>query len=108
MKHNPKTWHCITKKDCKSPKKNMYPTSKVVTLVTTDFASKSPSAFEFIKNFSWSNAVVNELLAWKEKERASSREAAEYFMLNYSDVWKNWLYNPEQKRIELLIKHMKK
>ena len=91
MKHNPETWHCITKKDCQFPKKNMYPESKVVTLVTTDFASNNPGAFEFVNKFSWSNKVVNALLAWKEKERATAKETAEYFIVNYAEIWKNWI-----------------
>ena len=30
------------------------------------------------------------MLAWKDGEQAEASEAAEYFLLNNEDVWKNW------------------
>ena len=38
MNHDPKTWACVTDKDCADPKPNMYPKSAVMTAVVGKFA----------------------------------------------------------------------
>ncbi|PPR11336.1 MAG: hypothetical protein CFH41_00917 [Alphaproteobacteria bacterium MarineAlpha11_Bin1] len=91
MKHDAKSWSCVTNKDCASPKKNMYPKSTVVTVATSDFANKNTEAYGFISKFSWPNKVVNELLAWKEKTRSTAAETANHFIANYKGTWSSWV-----------------
>ena len=91
MKHDPETWSCMTDKDCADPKPNMYPKSVVYTVVTSSFAEKAPDAFKFVSSVSWSNKVLNQLLAWKDKDQAKNEEAAKHFLKNYESVWTKWV-----------------
>ncbi len=91
MNHDPKTWSCVTSKDCADPKPNMYPKSVVLTVVTSSFAKKAPEAFKFVSSVSWPNQVVNKVLAWKDKNQANNEETANYFLKSYESVWTKWV-----------------
>lgn len=91
MKHDPETWDCVIEPDCPDPKPNMYPKAVVLTVTTTRFAEAAPQAFAFVSNVSWSNRVVNALLAWKERQQATAAETAAYFIDNFKDVWTEWV-----------------
>ncbi len=91
MTHDAATWSCVTDKDCADPKPNMYPKSIVYTVVTATFAERAPDAVGFLSKYSWKNALLNGLLAWKDKNQATSRETAEHFLKNHEEVWSAWV-----------------
>lgn len=91
MKHDPKTWSCVTDKNCADPKPNFYPKSVVFTVVTSSFAEKAPDAYKFVSSVSWPNAVLNKILAWKDTDQANNKEAAEHFLKNYEQLWTKWV-----------------
>lgn len=91
MKHDPKTWKCVTDKDCVDPKPNMYPKSVVMTVVVAKFAKTAPEAFKFVSNVSWPNSLLNKVLAWQTDNKADARETAEYFLKNNEAAWKAWV-----------------
>ena len=91
MEHDPETWPCIIDKDCADPQPNMYAKSVVITVVTSSFAESAPEAFGFVSSVSWPNNLVNSVLAWKDSNQATTREAAEYFLKNHEDVWTAWV-----------------
>ena len=91
MTHDPKSWKCVTDKDCADPKPNQYPKSVAYTVVTSGFAKSAPEAFRFVSSFSWPNKLVNALLAWKDDNQATGRETAEYFLKNHEAVWTAWV-----------------
>ena len=91
MVHDPETWPCIIDKDCADPQPNMYAKSVVLTVVTASFAESAPDAFGFVSSVSWPNNLVNSVLAWKDSNQATTREAAEYFLKNHEDVWTAWV-----------------
>ena len=91
MTHDPKSWKCVTDKDCADPKPNQYPKSVAYTVVTSGFAKSAPEAFRFVSSFAWPNKLVNALLAWKDDNQATGRETAEYFLKNHEAVWTAWV-----------------
>ncbi len=91
MTHDPETWACTVDKDCADPKPNMYPKSEVFTVVTANFADSAPEAYEFVTRVSWSNSFLTGLLSWKDKNQATPRETAEYFLKNHEAVWRAWV-----------------
>lgn len=91
MTHDPKSWKCVTDKDCADPKPNQYPKSVAYTVVTSGFAKSAPEAFRFVSSFSWPNKLVNALLAWKDDNQATGRETAEHFLKNHEAVWTAWV-----------------
>jgi len=86
MQHDPKTWKCTVDKDCADSRPNMYPKSVVLKLVTRKFADSSAEAFEFVSKMTWSNKVLNSLLAWKDDRQATSGETAKHFLKNFQSV----------------------
>ncbi|WP_028864373.1 ABC transporter substrate-binding protein [Psychromonas aquimarina] len=82
---------CITQNDCAASKVTMYPHSAVDTVVTERFAMNSPEALAYISARSFTNAQMNQLLAWMEEQRADGKDAAEYFLVHFPEVWTKWL-----------------
>lgn len=57
---------------------------------------REPEVAELLKNVTFTNAQMGEVLAWQDNNNASYDEAAVYFLTTYKDVWANWL-NDEAK-----------
>ena len=51
---------CISKAGCMDPQVTMYPTPLVQTLVTSEFASQNPKAYEYLSRRGLSDAQMNE------------------------------------------------
>ncbi len=92
--------NCTTQPDCLEPKVTMYPPGPVSTLTTTEFAERAPEAFEYLSNRSYTNAQMNELLAWMEENQADGEFATLHFLENYQETWTKWL--PEDVAAKVL------
>jgi glycine betaine/proline transport system substrate-binding protein len=57
-----------------------------------------------MKNVSFTNKQMGEVLAWKEDNRASADEAAVYFIQNYKDIWSKWLNDDAKTKLSALLK----
>lgn len=82
---------CLTQAVCDDPKPSMYPPSPVKTLVVHDFAERVPDGATYLAKRSYTNALMNKLLAWVEDNQADGEVAAEYFLKNHADTWSAWL-----------------
>ncbi|MGI2171438.1 ABC transporter substrate-binding protein [Shewanella sp. MF05960] len=82
---------CISKGECAEPKATMYPAALVQTVTTAKFAQQSPLAFSYLGKRAFTNAQMNQLLAWMEENQADSQAAAEAFFINHKDIWVNWV-----------------
>lgn len=83
--------NCTTQEDCISPKVTMYPPSLVHTISTEAFATRVPSAYEYLQKRSFTNASMNQLLAWMEDNQADGEIAMEYYLKNNREHWQSWL-----------------
>ena len=101
--HDPEIHACNQKKDCATPAKSSYPAAPVVTAVTTTFADREPRIAELMKNVSFTNQQMGEILAWKQDNNASSEEAAVYFLTNHKDIWADWLSANAKARLSALL-----
>ncbi len=97
---------CITQNDCLTPKPTMYPPSAVDTVVTEDFAKRAPAAMAYFSARSFSNAQMNELLAWMEDEQADGEYTVEYFLKNYEDTWSQWVDSSTTKKIKKALSEL--
>ena len=82
---------CLTQKECADPKPSMYPPSPVKTLVVQDFVTRVPDGAAYLAKRSYSNKLMNTLLAWKDNEQADGKTSAINFLKNYEKTWKVWL-----------------
>ncbi|MEN2495241.1 MAG: hypothetical protein TECD_01162 [Hyphomicrobiaceae bacterium hypho_1] len=89
---------------CETPGVSAFPSSIVVTAVTKTIAEKNPALFALMQNVSFTNAQMGEVLAWKEENKATSDEAAVYFIRKYKSVWSTWLNEAAKKKLALLLR----
>jgi glycine betaine/proline transport system substrate-binding protein len=94
---------CNVTEDCATPKMSSYPTAIVLTVATTTFADREPEIAELMSNVQFTNAQMNEVLAWQDSNGASYEEAAVYFLTNYKDVWGGWLNDAARGKLAALL-----
>ena len=82
---------CISHAECADPKPTMYPPSPVQTVTTASFAGKSPEAYAYLGKRAFTNAVMNKLLVWIDKNQADGDTAAIYFLNNHEAKWTPWV-----------------
>lgn len=90
--------------DCADPKFSAYPSSKVVTAVSSAFMEREPGVSELLKKVAFTNSQMGEVLAWRLDNNASYDEAAVYFLTNYKDVWADWLDDDAKAKLSALLK----
>lgn len=99
-----KAYDCITSKECSTPQKTSLPASTVITAVTTDLAERAPDVFELMQNVTFTNALMGKLLAWQEKNKASSEETAVHFLTSQQDVWSKWINDDARNNLSMFLK----
>ena len=82
---------CITKPDCTNPKATMFPPAPVRTVTTEGFAARAPEAYRYLEKRAFTNARMNELLAWMKDNQADGDVAMEHFLKKYELVWSAWV-----------------
>lgn len=81
---------CIIDPRCAAPRITSWPRSEVYTVVTDTFARRANGALGYFRNRSLGNEILNDLLAWMEKNDASAEEAAHKFLEENEAVWSEW------------------
>ena len=94
---------CNGSADCANPVASAYPKSKVVTAVAGGFMEREPAVAELMKNISFTNAQMGDVLAWRLDNNASYDEAAVYFLTTYNDVWGDWLNAEAKAKLSSLL-----
>lgn len=90
---------CISNVNCLEPKATMYPPTTVQTITTEAFAVQAPEAYKYLAARSFTNAQLNELLAWMEDNQADGEVAMEHFLKNYQTTWQPWVSPEIAKKI---------
>ena len=91
---------CISFEECADPQVTMYPPSAVQTVTTESFATSAPEAYDYFSKRAFTNAQMNELLAWMEENQADGKIAAENFLANYRDIWSQWVSTETAQKID--------
>lgn len=89
--------------DVADPKPSAYPPSLVYTVATTDFIDEYPEVAKLMSNISFETSDMSALLAWKDKNNASTEEAAVHFLLNNKDVWRDWLNEDARQKLSAVL-----
>ena len=95
---------CNGLEDCATPGLSAYPVSNVVTAASPAFVEAEPEVAELMKNLTFTNAQMGEVLAWQESNQASNEETAVYFLTTYKDVWSGWLNDEARGKLAALLK----
>lgn len=102
--YNDDIHQCNRNPECKEVGKSPYPSARVVTGVTTDFAERELAVVAMLSKLSFTNQQMGSVLAWMEANNASAEEAAVHFLTNYKDVWANWLNDDAKSKLAGLLK----
>lgn len=94
---------CNTEDECADPQVSPYPASRVLTVVTAEFSAANPTVTDLMRNLSFTNQQMGEILAWQEDNNASPDEAAVYFLSNYSETWGSWLNDAARENLKALL-----
>jgi len=95
---------CNADENCATPGLSDYPSADVVTTATADFVEREPEVADLMRNLTFTNDQMNEVLAWQEAQGASYEEAAVYFLTNYQDVWSGWINDAAKEKLSALLK----
>jgi len=89
--YNAKGHACNTNAECSSPYAGAYPTARIETAVSTEFAQNAPELTKFLDKVAIPTNTVSQLLAWADENGAESSEVATHFLKNYQDTWRQWV-----------------
>lgn len=95
--------NCNGDVDCADPKFSAYPSAKVTTAVSGAFVEREPEVTALLKNVTFTNGQMGEILAWRLDNNASYDEAAVYFLTNYQDVWGGWLSDDAKAKLAAVL-----
>lgn len=98
------THSCNAAENCATPGLSDYPRADVVTTATAAFVEREPEVADLMRNLSFTNDQMNEILAWQEAKGASYEEAAVYFLTSYQDVWSGWINDAARENLAALLK----
>ncbi|PWR03581.1 glycine/betaine ABC transporter substrate-binding protein [Meridianimarinicoccus roseus] len=101
--YNAEAYDCALSPDCTGGGTSDYATSPVKTVLTNDFIDREPEIAELMENLSFTNAQMNDVLAWQQTNNASNEEAAVHFLTSYPDVWSGWLNDAARERLAALL-----
>lgn len=104
VKHNTPEWdRCTGQGDCVDPKPNDWTKSSVMTVTSASFAKKAPDAYTYLTKRSWSNGVVNSLLAYMDNNQAGGEDGAEEFLKKHEAIWSKWVPASVAKKVKAAL-----
>ncbi|TIU29024.1 MAG: glycine/betaine ABC transporter substrate-binding protein, partial [Mesorhizobium sp.] len=95
---------CNATANCPTPGKTGWPKATVLTTMSKPFYDKNPELVALMSKVSFTNQIMNELLAWQEDKKATADETAVYFLTKYKDVWPNWLSEDAKAKVTAIVK----
>ena len=101
--HDPSKQACNSDKDCATPTMQSWPSSVVTTVVTSEFESSHPAETDLMRNLSFTNEMMNSLLAWQDAEGASGDETAVYFLSTQQELWGSWINDAARGKLAALL-----
>ena len=101
--HDPSKQACNSDKDCSTPTMQSWPSSVVTTVVTSEFESSHPAETDLMRNLSFTNEMMNSLLAWQDAEGASGDETAVYFLSTQQEIWGSWINDAARGKLAALL-----
>ena len=101
--HDPSKQASNSDKDCATPTMQSWPSSVVTTVVTSEFESSHPAETDLMRNLSFTNEMMNSLLAWQDAEGASGDETAVYFLSTQQELWGSWINDAARGKLAALL-----
>ncbi|MGA0583803.1 MAG: ABC transporter substrate-binding protein [Castellaniella sp.] len=94
---------CLTDPNCENPQASDYPENPVFTAVTTKFTQDAPKLTQFLSKVKVPLEVMNQTMAYMEKNEAEPQPTAMWFLKNKQDVWTSWLPADVTERVKAAL-----
>ncbi len=78
--------------------------SDITIIINPEFAGKNPAVTEFLTNYETSSALTAVGLAYMQDNDAEIDEAAEWFIQEYEDLWKDWVTSEAHEKVMAALK----
>jgi len=101
--HDPSKQACNSDKECSNPTMQSWPSSVVTTVVTSEFEASHPAETDLMRNLSFTNNMMNSLLAWQDAEGATGDETAVYFLSTQQELWGSWINDAARAKLAALL-----
>ncbi|QUM76265.1 ABC transporter substrate-binding protein [Moritella sp. 24] len=95
--------NCTIIEECEDPKVTDYPAAPVQSIVTSSFSKREPEVMQYLGKRSFTNAQMNQQLAWIDEEQADGDYAAENFLLNNKAMWSQWVTQDVALKIDAAL-----
>lgn len=94
---------CLTDPNCENPQASDYPENPVFTAVTAKFTQDAPKLTEFLSKVKVPLDVMNQTMAYMEKNEAEPQPTAMWFLKNQQAVWTGWLPADVTERVKAAL-----
>jgi len=81
-----------------------YPPVRVNIFVNADLAKKAPEVVAFLKKYETTQGMANKFLAYMQDKKASTEDAAIWFLKNYEGLWTTWVPADVVKKVKAAMK----
>jgi glycine betaine/proline transport system substrate-binding protein len=81
-----------------------YPAVKCDILVHKTLPEKAPDVVEFLKKYETTLDINNKFLAYMQDEKASTDQAAAWFLKKYEDLWTAWVPADVVEKVKAALK----
>jgi glycine betaine/proline transport system substrate-binding protein len=77
-----------------------FPSQRLTIAVHNKLPEQVPEVFKFLHNYSTSSAITSDFLAYMEKNNATPRETAVWFLNNYRELWTTWVPSDVSEKVK--------
>ncbi|MCD6487273.1 MAG: ABC transporter substrate-binding protein [Syntrophobacterales bacterium] len=77
---------------------------QVNILVNSTLAKRAPDVVKFFRNYETTTALNNKVLSYMQKTKASTGDAAIWFLKNYEGLWTTWVPADVAKKVKAAMK----
>ena len=80
-----------------------YPANKVNIVVHASLLDRAPEVVEFLRNYESTTAQCNKALAYMQENKASTGEAAIWFLEEYESLWTSWVPSDVASKVKVAL-----
>lgn len=95
LKDNP-----YNKEDWENGYLTEFPSQELTVAVTKDLTENAPDVVSLLESYETSSEIVSKSLAYMQDNEASIEETAQWFLVEYEDLWKSWVTEETAQKVK--------
>jgi glycine betaine/proline transport system substrate-binding protein len=80
-----------------------YPANKVEICVNSAFAKRAPDIESFLRQYTTTTEMINQILAYMQDNKATTEQAATYFLRSYESTWTQWVSSEVAAKVKAAL-----